>query len=176
MEFSLYKYIYSRYVLKHIDIIDAARQNRNKIAKNKKKIKKIEHSIKKDKNEEMYGLEDFDVRIHDIHNDIKKIEAERDLALDEFENTAKPDIVEEIERRDRDRIASMKTDLEKKSVELTKLEELVKEQTIYISSNYEAYLGKEFATVDKLDELYAIIHSGVADTIGQAIAAYRERK
>ena len=52
---------------------------------------------------------------------------------------------------------------------------LIKEQRIYISSNYEAYLGKEYVTVEKLTELKQVMISGGAATVAQALAVYREK-
>lgn len=59
----------------------------------------------------------------------------------------------------------MKAELDKKSAENLKLENLIKEQRIYISSNYEAYLGKEYVTVEKLTELKQVMISGGAATV-----------
>ena len=58
---------------------------------------------------------------------------------------------------------------------MLKLDTLIKEQRIYISSNYEAYLGKEFMNLDKLQELYSYMKSGIADTVSQALAVYKDR-
>ena len=74
-----------------------------------------------------------------------------------------------------DKICNMETELEKKKVEYDELDDLVKKQRIYISSNYEAYLGKEFINVDKLSELNSIMKSDSADTIAQALAVYNNR-
>ena len=60
--------------------------------------------------------------------------------------------------------------------EYMKLDDLIKQQRIYISSNYEAYLGKEFVNVQRLTELDNIISSGEAQTISQAMAVYKNRK
>ena len=65
--------------------------------------------------------------------------------------------------------------MDKKSAENLKLENLIKEQRIYISSNYEAYLGKEYVTVEKLTELKQVMISGGAATVAQALAVYREK-
>lgn len=81
---------------------------------------------------------------------MKRIEQEKEKALEDFEMTVKPDIIAEIEGRENERINAMKAELDKKSAENLKLENLIKEQRIYISSNYEAYLGKEYVTVEKL--------------------------
>lgn len=51
-----------------------------------------------------------------------------------------------------------------------------KEQRIYISSNYETYLGKEFMNTEKLEELRAIMKSQAADTIGRAMAVSKDKR
>ena len=53
---------------------------------------------------------------------------------------------------------------------------IVKEQRIYISSNYETYLGKEFMNTEKLEELRAIMKSQAADTIGRAMAVRMDKR
>lgn len=142
---------------------------------NKKRIKRIARGIRKDKNEDMYGLESFDYSINELHDHIRKIEEDKAKALDEFEKTAKPDIVSEVEGRNKNRITIMKSEIAKKEEEMLKLDTLIKEQRIYISSNYEAYLGKEFMNLDKLQELYSYMKSGIADTVSQALAVYKDR-
>lgn len=69
----------------------------------------------------------------------------------------------------------METELQKKKAEYDDLDDLVKKQRIYISSNYEAYLGKDFMSMDKLSELNQIMKSDSADTIAQALAVYNNR-
>ena len=69
----------------------------------------------------------------------------------------------------------METELQKKKAEYYDLDDLVKKQRIYISSNYEAYLGKDFMSMDKLSELNQIMKSDSADTIAQALAVYNNR-
>ena len=70
----------------------------------------------------------------------------------------------------------MREELAKKKDEYMKLDDLIKQQRIYISSNYEAYLGKEFVNVQRLTELDNIISLGEAQTISQAMAVYKNRK
>lgn len=172
---TVYKCVYSSVLLPHRDTILAARDTKSKINSNKDKIKKIEKGIKRDKNEEMYGLEVFDRRINDLYDDISRIESDKQSALDEFERTVKLDILNEIEGRHQEKLDTLKKELSKKKEEYTKLDDLVKKQRIYISSNYEAYLGREFMNPDKLGELNSIMKSGAADTISQAVVAYKNR-
>ena len=123
----------------------------------------------------MYGLEPFDSQIKALYDDIAEIENEKQSALEDFEKNTKADIISEINERYADKICNMETELEKKKVEYDELDDLVKKQRIYISSNYEAYLGKEFINVDKLSELNSIMKSDSADTIAQALAVYNNR-
>ena len=95
--------------------------------------------------------------------------------MEEFENTTKKDIVNEINERYEEKLSSMETELQKKKSEYDDLDDLVKKQRIYISSNYEAYLGKDFMSMDKLSELNQIMKSDSADTIAQALAVYNNR-
>ena len=169
------KCIFRKVVLKHAETIMAAQNTRIQITDNKKRIKKIEKNIRKDKNEDMYGLESFDSDINALHDDIARIEEEKSSALEEFEKNTKADIISEINERYADKISNMENELNKKKKEYDELDDLVKKQRIYISSNYEAYLGKEFINVDKLSELNSIMKSDSADTIAQALAVYNNR-
>ena len=171
----LIKGIYKGVLLKHKDTIIAAQNTRMQIHDNKKRIKKIEKNIRMDKNEDMYGLESYDSKINALHDEIAGIEEEKNAALEEFDNTAKADIINEINNRYEDKITSMKAELKKKKDEYDDLDDLVKKQRIYISSNYEAYLGKEFMSIDRLSELNSIMKSDAADTIAQALAVYNNR-
>jgi len=171
-----YKLISERIKFPHLEVIQGLIKTKDRISENKRKISKIVHAIKKDKNEEMYGLDRFDEKINILISDIEKFEAKKSLALEDFNNLVKPNIIAEIEGKDRDRIKAMKVESEKKHSLLTEMEDKVKDQRIYIASNYEAYLGNEFATPDKLEALAEIMNTGGADTIGKAIAVYNTKK
>ena len=174
--FFIYKCINDVLFVPHAETMLGVRATKKKISSNNRKIRKIRRSIKKDTNEEMYGLESFDDKLGELYADVERIEGERAIALEEFNNSTKPDIIAEIEGRDRDKIEKMKTDLEEKAAALSRLQDRVKQQKIYISSNYEAYLGNEFIAASKLDALYDIMRSTNVKTIGQALMVYDERK
>lgn len=169
------KMIVEKTIVRHADIIDQARKIKEEIHNNHKKINKIAKNIKTDKNEEMYDLHEYDAKMKELRDDMKRIEQEKEKVLDDFEKTVKPDIIAEIEGRESERINAMKSELEKKSAEHLRLDNLIKEQRIYISSNYEAYLGKEYVTIDRLMELKQIMMSEGSDTVAQALAVYKEK-
>lgn len=172
---SLVKVLYDKTVIGKTDALDEVRRNKIEIKANNKKIKRIERRIRNDNNEEMYGLEIYDERIQKLRQDINKIEKNKSDALEEFERTIKPDIIAEIEGRSSDKINSMMLEVSKQKDIYQNLDKLVNEQRIYISSNYEAYLGKEFMNVDKLQDLYSIMKTSDVDSIAQAVVVYKER-
>lgn len=167
--------VYINLIVPHYSTIIAARDTKYRIRNNKRIIKKIRHSIKKDDNDAIYGLESFDHKINDLHDSIEKTENEKQKALKEFEETVKPDILEDIQGRFVDKLELMNSELVKKKDEYARLDDLVKQQRIYISSNYEAYLGKEMVDKERLAELDNIMKSGSCTTIAQAIAEYRNQ-
>lgn len=171
----LNKVVYRKIFMPHADTILLAQDIRQKINKNKQKIKKIEKGIKADKNEDMYGLESFDEQLDEQRSNILAIEQDRQSALDEFEKTAKADILSEIDGRYDDKISKLEKDINSKAQEVAELEDIIQKQRIYITSNYETYLGKEFMSIEKIDELYAIMKSGAVDTISQALFSYKSR-
>ena len=62
------------------------------------------------------------------------------------------------------------------SDEAKEAEMKVKEQTLFITDNYESYLGTEFMVPEKLDELADFIRLGKAATISEAEALYKSVK
>ena len=73
--------VYINLIMPHYNTIIAARDTKYRIRNNKKIIKKIRHSIKKDDNDAIYGLESFDHKINDLHDSIEKTENEKQGAL-----------------------------------------------------------------------------------------------
>ncbi len=171
----VYKKVNSGIMVNHRDLIIQAQEIKNLIKINEIKIEKIRHSIKRDKNEEMYGLESYDEKIQEINDEILRIESEREAACDEFEQKTKTDIITEIEGRYTGKIEENKNLLAAKKEERDILEQKLIDQKMYISNNYESYLGREFIdSEDKLFELAEMMQEYSFDTIGQAISEFKE--
>ena len=71
--------------------------------------------------------------------------------------------------------------MSKRSIEDLKLqlesirEKKSKEKKIFITDTYESYVGKEFLTAERLEELRRILESGEAGNISEAIEVYKNR-
>ena len=90
-----------------------------------------------------------------------------------FENSTKLVITEEITLRYQEEINNLKNDYATIYAQIRDMEEKVKEMSMNIVSNYEAYLGKEFMAIDKLDQLADIMNNNDLSTISEAINFYK---
>lgn len=52
---------------------------------------------------------------------------------------------------------------------------LLKKKKVFITDTYESYVGKEFLTAERLEELRRILESGEAGNISEAIEVYKNR-
>lgn len=101
--------------------------------------------------------------------------AKRLAAVNEFENSTKRIITDEIMENTKQARQKLKSELELTKQSLESIAARRSEINLYISDNYEVYLGKEFLQVDKIDALEKIIAEGQASNISEAIDLYQSR-
>ena len=142
---------------------------RSAIRKNKAKINRIKKKIKKDKDEDKYGLHEYDEDIKELEDTIEDIVKRKNDVLAEFEKTTKADICEEITNRDMPKIDKIKSKINETSMKLKELEQKQKDMSINLSSNYGVYLGEENMTVDRINMLAGYILNGQVSNVGEAV-------
>lgn len=172
----LYILINNKTKVRHQSALKKGRDIRDCMKSNNKKIRVIIHSIKRDRNEALYDLEKFDDEIAKIEQDLAEIADKKQEALNTFDKVTRNIISDEIASGSRERIEQLKADYEKSETNKKEAEEKVKEQTLFIHDNYTIYIGNEFMTPEKLDELADLIRIGKASTISEAEALYRNKK
>ena len=142
---------------------------RGAIRKNKGKINRIKKKIKKDKDEDRYGLHEYDEDIKELEDTIEDIVKRKNDVLADFEKTTKADIRDEITDRDMPKIEKIKKQIAEASMKLKELEQKQKDMSINLSTNYGVYLGEENMTVDKINMLIGLILNGQASNVGEAV-------
>jgi hypothetical protein len=154
----------------HLDTIRAVRLLRNQYRRNNRNIRDIQKGIKNDADESAYGLEQYDDELKEIAAEIARVTEEEKQAVNTFETETTPQIKAEIKGRYIEEL----TNLKEKHTEVCKdqkaVEEKIKEYSLMMSKQYEAYLGKDMLTVPKLDKLISRINKGEANDIGEALA------
>lgn len=154
---------------KHQQTLEERRPDRQQFLDNKREINKITRSIKKDKNEKQYNLTSFDKDIYKIQERIQAIGENKKKALNEFEGNTVSKIVEEATKEQRSEIEELKKQEEEKSSHILALENQQSQLSARIASEYTAYLGAAYMTIDKIDQLINMISSGQAGTIQEGI-------
>ncbi|KEZ89532.1 hypothetical protein [Lacrimispora celerecrescens] len=162
--------------VRHQSALNKGRSIRDLIKSNKRKIKVIVHSIKRDRDEAVYNLEKYDDEIARIDQDLSNIADKKREALNTFDKVTKTILSDEIAGNSREKIAKLEEDYEAASANANEAEIRVKEQTLFINDNYASYIGKEFMVPDRLDELADMIRMGKASSISEAKALYKNLK
>lgn len=150
-------------------------QKKDAIKFNKRKIRKIIKSIRKEKDDSIYNLDKYDEEMASINNDLDALIKERKEALETFENSTRFIIESEISERHKKKLEELRQDYRESKSDADRLEDVANKMTLDISKKYDAYLGKDFLKVDKLDALIEIIDKGEAKTIAEAIEVYKSR-
>ncbi len=155
---------------KHLDTIRAVRGLRNQYRRNIKNIKDIQKGIRNDSDESTYGLEQYDDELAEISAEIQRVTEEEKEELNTFETVTAPKIKAEIKGRYESELTNLRSTYKETCAEQKSTEEKVKEYSLMMSKQYEAYLGKEMLTVSRLDKLISRINKGEAANIGEALA------
>lgn len=159
---------------KHLITIKEVRQIRDKMSKNKAKRKRIEKKIRKDKDESVYSLDRYDEEINKFQNDIDVVANRKKEAVATFDNNTRMVITKEIRGRYEEELLDLKTKLGQLSEKIKDNNENIKYLSLELVDNYEAYLGKEFMSVEKIDELVRIMEGKNLQNISEAITMYRK--
>ena len=159
---------------KHSETLKQIRELRHEIINNKKRIKAIKKSIKSDRDESTYGLENFDEDLQKLDNEVADTAKQKKEALLTFENTTIQIITTEIRKQYEEKIENLKTENEAVVAKTAQAENKIKALTLKIASEYEPIIGKDLITLDRVESLISIIAAGNASNISEAIQFYRQ--
>ncbi len=161
---------------KHLFIIKEVRTIRTNMLRNKIKRDKIRKKILKDKDESVYSLDHYDRKIDELKNEIKGIEKRKKEAISIFERDKTPVITDEIRGLYAEELLSMNTQLIQTNEKIRVNEESIKYLSRELVEDYEAYLGKEFMFVEKIDQLINIMQENGLENVSQAISIYKKER
>ncbi len=161
--------------MKHMDALKEGRSIRNRIQANKKQMKAIARTIRRDKNDAVYNLEKFDDEIAQLDQDLLQTNKKKKEALAAFDSVTKTILSDEIMENNKPEIDCLQGELAKAVEELKAVRTDLKEKTLYTAENFEAYTGKEFMTMERLEALEGFIRAGEARNISEAVTVFKSR-
>lgn len=171
----LYVLIGNSTKMKHMQTLKEGSLLRSQIKANKKQMKKIEKSIRKDKDEAVYNLQLFDDEIAQLEQDMAQTERQKKDALNTFNNVTKTIISDEINGNHKAEIEQMESDLVKTTADLKSTQSALMAKALYITDNFEIYAGKEFMVLEKLNALQEIIESEKATNLTDAVLVFKSK-
>ena len=171
-----YIFIGNRTKMPYMEPLRECRKIQDQILENKKKIRKIAASVRKDKNEAFYNLGKYDDEIARLQQELDDVAEKQKDALNTFETVTKTILKDEIENSYKAKLEQMQKDYEQTAKSLKEVKEKVKEKRLYVTNHYGTYLGKEFMSPQKVAELYKIVESGMASSVSESIGVYQNQK
>lgn len=161
---------------KYLDPITQVKQLRIQIRTNKKKIKGIKKSVLKDKDESSYGLEEIKQELMELDTDLKELEKKKQEAIHNFEDTTSVVITAEIKAKHQEELDELKADYYNIHQNLNQCDSKIKDSALYMANNYEAYVGKEFLKVEKIDQLIRLMEDNGLSTISEGVAFFHQEE
>ena len=154
---------------RHTETVRQGRDIKNRIKTNKSIIKKLEKSIKKDSNEKGYNLESYDDEIAKMQQERSDIISQKQSAQNTFDTVTRNIIIDEIETAEKPKIDELTKAFADATALRAELETREREQALNLSKTYEQYLGKNHMNKDDIDKIKALMESGEASSIIDAV-------
>lgn len=171
---AIYVWINRKTKEKHPQEFVQIRELRKGLAKNRQEIRRMEKSIRKDKDESSYGLDKYDKELAELNAEVAGILEEQKAAIRKFDEETKKVITEELTAEQAEEMTNLRKQYDSVYEEQRKAEEKEKSLTVTITDRYHTYLGKENMDIALIDQLAQIIEAKKAATIGEALAVYRK--
>lgn len=172
----IYVSIGNRTKIKYMDVLKEGQEIRGKIRANRKQMRVIAKTIRRDKNETIYNLQKFDDEIAQLDQDLSQIKRKKKEALNTFDTVTRTIISDEITANYKEELDRMEKELTETTAALKETRNAAKEKALFITDNFEVYAGKEYMTVEKLAVLEDIVRTGEAANISEAISVYKRRQ
>ena len=170
---SIYLYIGNITKSKKFKALKDIRRVFDEISDTKKRIIKIKRMIKKDKDDSDYNLAEYDFNISETEKDLEDTNIKRKEAINNFDNSTRHIIADEILTAAKPKIDELDSRRIIISTAIKRVSKELKDKNIYISENYEVYLGREFLDEEKIDALANIMDKAIVTNLREAIEEYR---
>lgn len=152
-----------------VSVLEDGRPNMKQIKANKKAIRKLKKGIKKDGNEQQYGLESYDVEIDRREGVFEEKTKLKQKAMEEFDNVTTLQIRKEIEDEIVPQIEKLSEEAAALEAESSEKSRIARQASENLAAEYVIYLSEKYASCEKIDELINIIKEGKANNISEAL-------
>ncbi len=165
---SLYIHISNRTRLRSPEALKKGRQMRSEISRDRRSIKKISRSIKRDRDDKPYDLGSFDDELRELQGKKQRLEEKKAEALKDFDNITRNVLSDEIDARHKDEISSLSAKLKEAENDRKELEQKHSDDEKLLSG-FESELGRDNLSRERLRRLRELIDKKEASTLSEAV-------
>ena len=174
--FGLYVLIGNYTKDRHMETLKECRKIRDVISSNRRRIRAITRSIEKDRDEQLYELDDFDARLDKLNAELQDIEDKKAAALKQFDNVTVKKIKQEIEGNSQAQVDELNQGIEEAGAQLEQTQGRIRALNLKLTDEYIPYLGREFMEKKALSGLEQILVDGAASNLTEAKQLYLEQQ
>jgi hypothetical protein len=160
---------------RHAKALKDAVRCRGLIRSNKKKIRVIISSIRREGDDDAYDLGMYDDEIAKLEQELADINAKKRDAVSTFDSVTSTILTDEISVPAKKRIKELTDACAGSRNELEDTQQKLKENKIQIADQYESYIGRDYLEPEKLKALRDILDQGAAANISEAKEVYCSR-
>lgn len=154
-------------------ILEEMRHNRELVKENSAKIRQIKKNIKKDRDESMYNLDEFDSKIKVHEQKITDILNQKNAAVEEFDNNTKPQMINELTAQKQERIDNATAEAANSKSAKADSEQKLKDITNDLNERYANELGSDMLNIQSVNKMIKLIEEGQVQNIREAINRLR---
>ena len=150
------------------EVLNNARNSVERIADNKKFIKKRNKNILADPDESQYNLYEYDSKVESAKEAYDAIAKEKEEALVNFEHVESVNIRQTMEEEKAPMFEELQKEIDQMEEELTAKSDVYQELSSKLGE-YTEYFDDKSLKAEKIDELISVINEGKASTIQEAM-------
>ncbi len=172
----LYAFIGSRTKGRYHEQLKNCRAMIADIRRNKKGVKRVTRTIRRDKSDAAYDLSEFDAELAKLKAEQSELTAQKTSALYSFDTVTGQQLAAEIDNTYAGKLKSAEEAFLKAKQELDAVRQRVSETENRLNTEFVQYLGSKNMNHEKIVRLTELINSGESASISDAVTRLDEEK
>lgn len=151
------------------EVFKEGRAYRNQIKENRRRMRNIAKSIRRDSDDSKYELSEFDERVLKADEELKALNEEKKSSLDRFDGVTAKELSEDISKKFQPDIDKLTESSKELSEKLSALKSSHDERTYRFKESFGPSLGEENLKLSKLQRLSYLLESGECESLEDAV-------
>lgn len=151
------------------EIFKEGRAYRNQIKENRKRIRNIAKTIRRDSDDSKYKLSDFDEKVLEGEEELRSLNEERKEALDHFDGVTAIELSEDISKKFQPDIDKLTESSKEMSEKLSSLKASHEDRSSKFKESFGPLLGNENLRLSRLQRLSFLLESGECESLEDAV-------